>query len=149
MHFFKASFNFQRCTSYLWRCTQADRFVFNSSSGVLVSVAIKCQCFLNGLTLYSCNMSKCPLIKRQRTPFFLLHLIFYWNPICSPVRAATWLQHITSQISVWKHTLHWPFATSESCLVSSQMTIWFVWHSQHLIQHNVAKVSLDLIAAAA
>lgn len=55
-----------------------------------------------------------------------MHIFIYLTLICSPVRAATWLQHITSQISVWKRTHRWPFATSESCLASNQTTIWLV-----------------------
>ena len=47
--------------------------------------------------------------------------------MCSPARAATWPQHITSRISVWKRTHRWPFATSESCLASNQTTTWWVW----------------------
>lgn len=152
MHLFKANFilNLKRYTAYLWRCRQADRFVLTSSGGVLVSMPIECQCFLNEQTLYSCHMSKCPLIKMVKSFFLSFTFDFYWNPMCSPVRVATLLRHITSQISVWKHTLRWPFATSESCLASSRMTIWFVWHSVIiLIQHNVTRVSLDLTATAA
>lgn len=51
---------------------------------------------------------------------------------------APWLRRITSQISVWKPTPRWPFATSGSCLGSSLMTIW--WVSEKDGNHTITQI---------
>lgn len=51
----------------------------------------------------------------------------YWNYvfIFVAVKAVTWHQLTTMETSGSKHTLQWPFVTSERCLASGLMTIWY------------------------